>query len=219
MITRVGFLALVMTLAACQHGADAPSASEAADGWYTGFLADELHAIPVVDQHRIAPAFRRQVVAYDGPARPGTIVVDIDDRHLYLVEPGGRAVRYGIGVGRDGLALWGTAEVGRKGVWPDWSPTGTMLRVRPDLPRYLSGGLDNPLGARALYLYRDGRDTRFRIHGTNEPWSIGEAVSSGCIRLLNEDVADLYGRVQVGAQVVIRRGEPGPRAEPDDAVL
>ncbi|MGL4445084.1 MAG: L,D-transpeptidase, partial [Alsobacter sp.] len=109
------------------------------------------------------------------------------------------------GVGRQGFSWRGRASVGRKSVWPDWSPTSTMVRLNPDLPRFVEAGIDNPLGARAIYLYQDGRDTLFRIHGTNEPWSIGEQVSSGCIRLLNEDVADLYQRVSVGTTVLVKR--------------
>jgi lipoprotein-anchoring transpeptidase ErfK/SrfK len=132
-------------------------------------------------------------------------VVDIDDRFLYLVQPGGQAIRYGIGVGRQGFSWRGVAYVGRKGVWPAWSPTRTMVSLKPELPRYRDSGLDNPLGARALYLYQNGGDTLFRIHGTNEPWSIGEQVSSGCVRMLNEDVLDLYNRVPVGTTVLVRR--------------
>ena len=115
-------------------------------------------------------------------------------------------MRYGIGVGRNGFSWRGAARVGRKGVWPNWSPTDNMRRITPGLPAFMEGGIGNPLGARALYLYDGNRDTLFRIHGTNEPWSIGEAVSSGCVRLLNEDIVDLYERVPTGARVVVRRG-------------
>jgi lipoprotein-anchoring transpeptidase ErfK/SrfK len=152
------------------------------------------------------PELARQTVAYNGPEKPGSIVVDIDQRFLYLVEENGRATRYGVGVGRQGFSWRGVAYVGRKGVWPAWSPTTTMVSLKPDLPRYREAGLDNPLGARALYLYQGGRDTLFRIHGTNEPWSIGEQVSSGCVRMLNEDVVDLYNRVPNGATVYVKRG-------------
>ena len=184
---------------------DAPGEEDLSD-WYIGSLPDKPFDIPLVDRSRMRPELRRQEVAWSGSERPGTIVVDIDRRFLYLVEPGDRAIRYGIGVGKQGFSWRGTATVGRKAVWPDWGPTATMLRLRPELPRYMKGGLDNPLGARALYLYQDGRDTMFRLHGTNEPWSIGEAVSSGCVRLLNEDVLDLYNRTPVGATVMVRRG-------------
>jgi lipoprotein-anchoring transpeptidase ErfK/SrfK len=148
---------------------------------------------------------RRQTVAYSGSERPGTVVVDIDTRHLYLVQDGGQAIRYGVGVGRDGFSWRGVATVGRKGVWPDWSPTATMIRLGRAPAGSRKAGLDNPLGARALYLHQGGRDILFRIHGTNEPWSIGEQMSSGCVRMLNEDVLDLHNRVPVGTTVLVRR--------------
>jgi lipoprotein-anchoring transpeptidase ErfK/SrfK len=173
--------------------------------WYIGYAPDQPHDIPLVDRSKIAPEFNRQTVQYSGPEKPGTIVVDIDQRFLYLVQSGGTALRYGVGVGKLGFSWRGVASVGRKGVWPAWSPTKTMVRIRPNLPSHREGGIDNPLGARALYLYQGGRDILFRIHGTNEPWSIGEQVSSGCVRMLNEDVADLYNRVPVGATVLVKR--------------
>ncbi len=208
MISRRIFLAgLAGSLTACQTAQLPPEVLENQDyaGWYIGTKPDEPHDIPLVDRTKMRPELDRQTVSYDGPERPGTIVVDIDRRFLYLVQPDNKAIRYGIGVGRQGFAWSGLATVGRKGVWPGWGPTTTMLRINPSLPRYMDGGIDNPLGARALYLYQGNRDTLFRIHGTNEPWSIGEAVSSGCVRLLNEDIYDLYNRVEVGATVVVRR--------------
>jgi len=134
---------------------------------------------------------------------PGTIVIDTRSRHLYLIQPGGQAIQYGIGVGRQGFEWKGTARVGRKAEWPRWIPPKEMLARRPDLPESMDGGLENPLGARALYLYQGNKDTLFRIHGTNEPNTIGQAVSSGCIRMMNADVIDLYQRVGVGARVVV----------------
>jgi L,D-transpeptidase catalytic domain len=134
---------------------------------------------------------------------PGTIVIDTSSRHLYLVQPGGGAISYGIGVGRQGFEWKGIARVGRKSEWPRWIPPKDMLKRRPDLPEEMEGGLDNPLGARALYLFQGDKDTLFRIHGTNEPDSIGKAVSSGCIRMMNADVIDLYQRVGVGTKVVV----------------
>ena len=136
-------------------------------------------------------------VEVENPTRQpaGTIVIDTSSRHLYLVEPGGRAMQYGIGVGRQGFAWHGTAAIKRKAEWPGWTPPNDMLKRRPDLPLHMEGGLENPLGARALYLYQGNRDTMFRIHGTNEPDTIGQAVSSGCIRMMNGDVIDLYQRV------------------------
>jgi len=133
----------------------------------------------------------------------GTIVVDTQTKHLYLVQADGQAVEYGIGVGRQGFEWKGAAQVKRKAEWPDWHPPKEMLKRRPDLPEYMEGGLENPLGARALYLFQGNKDTMYRIHGTNEPDTIGKAVSSGCIRMMNADVIDLYKRVPVGTRVVV----------------
>ena len=147
----------------------------------------------------------REIVANPGRYTPGTIVIATNERRLYYILGDGTAVRYGVGVGRPGFTWAGTKTVTMKREWPDWTPPAQMLRRRPDLPRHMKGGIDNPLGARALYLYQDDRDILFRIHGTNEPWSIGQAVSSGCIRMLNEDIHDLYNRVPVGTTVMVRR--------------
>jgi lipoprotein-anchoring transpeptidase ErfK/SrfK len=155
-------------------------------------------AAPQVEWH-VDPRFDRQTVAYDGEERPGTVIIDTPQRLLYLVEPGGKALRYGIGVGRPGFTWAGTKHVSMKREWPDWRPPEEMLQRRPDLPHYMTGGPENPLGARALYL----GSTLYRIHGSNEPWTIGTQVSSGCIRMRNEDVIDLYNRVPVGAKVVV----------------
>ena len=141
----------------------------------------------------------RQTVAFKEGYEPGTIVVKTAERRLYLVLEEGKAMRYGVGVGRKGFTWTGTHSITLKREWPDWRPPTAMLRRRPDLPRYMRGGIATPLGARAMYI----GDTEFRIHGSNEPWSIGTAVSSGCIRLTNADVIDLYKRVQVGAKVVV----------------
>jgi lipoprotein-anchoring transpeptidase ErfK/SrfK len=147
----------------------------------------------------IDPQFARQVVAYSGSQRPGTIVIDTPSHHLYLVQPGGQAIRYGIGVGRPGFAWSGLKTVSQKKEWPDWTPPPEMLKRRPDLPRHMEGGPQNPLGARALYL----GSSLYRIHGTNEPHTIGQSVSSGCIRMMNEDVIDLYERAPVGTRVEV----------------
>jgi lipoprotein-anchoring transpeptidase ErfK/SrfK len=147
----------------------------------------------------VDPQYQRQVVAYRGSHKPGTIIIDTPSRFLYLVQSGGTAIRYGIGVGRPGFTWAGMKTVSMKREWPDWRPPPEMLKRRPDLPRYMEGGPDNPLGARALYL----GSSLYRIHGTNEPHTIGRAVSSGCIRMLNEDVVDLYNRVKVGTPVVV----------------
>ena len=150
-------------------------------------------------QRGINPIYLRHEVAYDGPQRPGTIVIDTPSKFLYLVQPGGRAIRYGIGVGRPGFMWSGVKQVSRKAEWPDWTPPPEMLKRRPDLPRHMQGGPANPLGARALYL----GSSLYRIHGTNEPYTIGQSVSSGCIRMRNEDVTDLYERVKVGTKVIV----------------
>ncbi|MFZ3180583.1 MAG: L,D-transpeptidase [Methylocystis silviterrae] len=149
------------------------------------------------------PTTTREIVQDPTNERPGTITVDTNNRYLYLSLPNGQAVRYGVGVGRQGFTWKGRTHIGRKEAWPDWTPPAAMLKRRPDLPRHMTGGEDNPLGARAMYLFSGNRDTMFRIHGSNEPWTIGQAVSSGCIRMLNNDVTDLFSRVKVGATVVV----------------
>lgn len=146
-----------------------------------------------------ATAIQRETVDYDGRYPAGTIVISTFERRMYYVLGDGKAIRYGVGVGRPGFEWSGTKTVTRKAEWPDWRPPAQMLQRRPDLPRYMPGGPDNPLGARALYL----GSSLYRIHGSNEPETIGQAVSSGCIRMLNEDVVDLYDRVKVGARVVV----------------
>lgn len=154
---------------------------------------------PAKQRRAIPSEFRKQTVDYTGPEAPGTVVIDTQSRHLYLVQEGGTAIRYGVGVGRDGFQWTGTHKVTAKKEWPDWRPPKEMLARRPDLPEHMPGGPDNPLGARALYL----GSTLYRIHGSNEPHTIGSAVSSGCFRMRNQDVIDLYGRVKVGARVVV----------------
>ena len=145
------------------------------------------------------PRYLKQVVAYNGSEAPGTIIVNTSEKLLYLVQEDGNAIRYGIGVGREGFTWRGTEPVSAKREWPDWRPPKEMLARRPELPHYMAGGPDNPLGARALYL----GSTLYRIHGSNEPWTIGTQVSSGCIRMRNEDVIDLYDRVNVGTKVTV----------------
>jgi lipoprotein-anchoring transpeptidase ErfK/SrfK len=141
------------------------------------------------------------MVSYPSGERPGTIVISTRERRLYYIVGNGRAISYGIGVGRDGFAWSGVKTVSAKREWPGWTPPQAMLRRRPDLPRYMPGGPDNPLGARALYL----GSSLYRIHGSNEPHTIGQAVSSGCFRMTNADVVDLYNRVRVGAKVIVQR--------------
>jgi lipoprotein-anchoring transpeptidase ErfK/SrfK len=158
-----------------------------------GLLAD--------DSVELDPEFRKQVVYYRSNEAPGTIIIATGERHLYLVQPGGRALRYGIGVGRDGFQWQGLLSITRKAEWPDWTPPPEMIARQPYLPRFMAGGPGNPLGARAMYL----GTTVYRIHGTNRPDTIGTKVSSGCFRLVNADVADLYDRVPVGTKVIVRQ--------------
>ena len=174
-----------------------------------GFLAlfdfspQEQYARPVEEQQlaRQVPLTTRELVADPTHARAGTITIVTAERSLYLSLPGGQAYRYRVGVGRPGFTWHGLRHIGRKESWPEWRPPGPMLKRRPDLPHYMTGGVDNPLGARAMYLYDGDQDSGFRIHGSNEPDTIGQAVSSGCIRMLNADVTDLYNRVKIGATV------------------
>jgi lipoprotein-anchoring transpeptidase ErfK/SrfK len=150
-------------------------------------------------QRPFDPRFEKQLVDYHGKEGPGTIVVDTPNKFLFLVQGDGKALRYGIGVGKPGFTWSGIKTISAKKEWPDWTPPAEMLVRRPDLPRHMEGGPANPLGARAMYL----GSSLYRIHGSNEPWTIGTNVSSGCIRMRNEDVIDLYGRVNVGARVVV----------------
>jgi lipoprotein-anchoring transpeptidase ErfK/SrfK len=153
--------------------------------------------------------FRRAIVDYHRREMPGSIVVDSDNHYLYLVQDGGKAIRYGITVGEEALAFSGIAKIGNMAEWPKWTPTADIHKRIEGLPASVPGGVDNPLGARALYLYQGGRDTLFRIHGTNQPEYIGASISSGCIRMTNEDVIDLYSRVKQGTVVVVLEPKHG----------
>ena len=148
-----------------------------------------------------ASAIPREVVGYSAGVPAGTVVINTSERRLYYVLGGGQAIRYGVGVGRPGFEWSGSRYIASKRAWPDWTPPAEMLRRRPDLPRHMAGGINNPLGARAMYL----GGTLYRIHGSNEPETIGHAVSSGCIRMTNDDVVDLYNRVHVGTRVIVQR--------------
>ncbi len=169
-------------------------------------LRDGAFVVAAVRPSYLSAEKVRALVPYSGPYASGTVVVDTDARYLYLVNADSTALRYAIGVGREGFQWSGEATIGRKQAWPTWIPPAEMIARQPDLAPYrdgMTGGPSNPLGARALYLYQEGRDTLFRLHGTREPWSIGKQVSSGCIRLFNQDIIDLYNRVTVGSRVVV----------------
>jgi len=173
------------------------------EAYFDGLVEDNGFSFRKTNMKQIATRYRRQLVKYIHKEPPGSLVVDTKNHALYVTFENNTALRYGAGVGREGFQWFGRAEVGRKAVWPDWVPPAEMLARRPDLPKQMKGGPDNPLGPRAHYLYRDGKDLIYRIHGTTEPWSIGTDVSSGCIRMLNEDVIDLYQRTPVGTRVLV----------------
>lgn len=218
MTTRRLFLAgsAALVLSACSSARqtrlmDGLTVIDVPEPWASHYSrrVDNGFTIPGIDIRRIPERFWRQEVDYSGSEKAGTIVVDTAERFLYLVQAGGRAMRYGVGVGREeGLNFRGSAVIQRKAAWPNWTPTANMIRTQPE--RYaeyaggMEGGLRNPLGARALYLYRNGVDTHFRLHGTIEPYTIGQSVSSGCIRLINHDIIDLYNRVPTGTRVIVR---------------
>jgi len=191
--------------AAAEPLALAPYGQAATSSIFTPSLREEEPSDPA---YELPAHLRRQIVAYPASHPAGTIVIDTANTYLYLVIGGGRAMRYGIGVGRDGFTWSGVERITRMAEWPDWHPPADMIRRQPYLPRFVAGGPGNPLGARALYL----GNSQYRIHGTNDPSTIGKAVSSGCIRLTNEDVADLYARARVRANVtpVVARVSVGP---------
>ena len=203
---------LPLTVAGCVTVDGPQLASDSSASALTGAanyaaLGSEKFRVDAVDLSEIDPKFLRQEVDYRTTESPGTVVVDPRRRFLYLVEKGGKAIRYGVGVGRAGLEFTGTASVQVKKAWPHWTPTPAMIAREPARYAKWSGGMEggegNPLGARALYLFKGGNDTRYRIHGTTEPQSIGHAVSSGCIRMMNQDIIDLYNRVTIGVKVVV----------------
>nr|WP_295466810.1 L,D-transpeptidase [Mesorhizobium sp.] len=210
--TSLAALLLPLLLGACATTQSAPSGDPmpyvdpATAARYVAPVGEEFPVAPV-DISKIDPKNLRQIVDYQTDQPPGTIVVDTANRFLYLVQEGGKAMRYGVGVGQEGLEFKGTATINHKREWPRWTPTQDMIKREPE--RYaqwaggMEGGSENPLGPRALYLFKDGEDTLFRIHGTTQPETIGQAVSSGCIRLINQDVIDLYSRVPDGSQVVV----------------
>lgn len=200
-------LPLVTACATTGPLAEAPPVLDpAAVSRYAAIDGDKF-PIPAVDMKHLKPRYMRQVVQDPTGEQPGTIVVDPTNRFLYLVQENGQALRYGVGVGKAGLEFTGAATVQYKREWPRWTPTQDMIKRDPERNAKWANGMDsgpeNPLGARALYLFKNNQDTLYRIHGTNQPWSIGEAVSSGCIRMMNQDVLDLYNRVPSGSKVVV----------------
>jgi lipoprotein-anchoring transpeptidase ErfK/SrfK len=178
-------------------GLVATSAAEAAGGGGASIL--RAPQVLVSDEQPIADPTPRELVNFSGPQKPGTLIIDTTERRLYYVLPDQQAIKYAVGVARPGFEWAGVEHIASKREWPDWTPPSEMIERRPDLPRHMAGGIDNPLGARAMYL----SGTLYRIHGSNEPDTIGQAVSSGCIRMTNDDVVDLYDRAKVGATVIV----------------
>ncbi|WP_417678648.1 L,D-transpeptidase family protein [Roseibium sp.] len=179
-------------------------ANAAADAYFNGYAEDNGFRYRLTNFKKIDPVWQRQVVKYFSTEPPGTVVVDSTNHFLYVVYENNTALRYGVGVGKEGFQWFGRARIDRKAIWPQWVPPPEMLERQPDLPRRVEGGAaNNPLGPRALYLYRDGSDLGYRLHGTLEPWSIGRDVSSGCVRMFPEDVIDLYQRCPKGTRVLV----------------
>jgi lipoprotein-anchoring transpeptidase ErfK/SrfK len=191
-------LAGLILLGGCMQATFAPSSDASMTSRDRQLLAHPPYA-----QAAVSEQFLRHIVDYRGRERPGTILVDTDARFLYLVQPGGKAIRYGVAVGEEAMAFSGTATVGKMAEWPDWVPTPEIQARLGPYPARVPGGPANPLGSRALYLYDGNKDTLYRIHGTNQPEYIGQAISSGCIRMTNTDVIDLFSRVKLGTTVIV----------------
>ncbi|TLG75522.1 L,D-transpeptidase [Methylocystis sp. B8] len=200
-ICAIGALCGLAAEAFARSPAPQPQPQPAAFDPFAALFGGGSFAPQTGDGRPQAVAIPREVVAFNASYAPGTVIIATNERRLYYTLGHGQAIRYGVGVGRPGFEWAGTRYVAHKREWPDWTPPSQMLRRRPDLPRHMVGGLNNPLGARAMYL----SGTLYRIHGSNEPWTIGQAVSSGCIRMTNDDVVDLYNRVRVGTRVVVTR--------------
>lgn len=212
-----------LALAGCQSNGANPRlqpvgvapAAPAIDPYYLQMYAampQEKFPVPAVDLRKVDPVYFRQVVPYSTSERAGTLIVDTPNRFLYLVMENGQALRYGVGIGRAGFSWGGRARIAYKRAWPRWTPPAEMIARQPELEPYRNGmepSLDNPLGARALYIFEGNRDTIYRIHGTMEAWTIGKAVSSGCVRLLNQDVIDLAARVPNDTPIVVQQGAEG----------
>lgn len=221
LLAGLGMGAAAIALAGCTTGGNsramlsyAPVAPPSPRVWPEHQLAyapvtDDGYHIPGIDFSRVDPDYLRREVDYFGSEAPGTIVVETGPRFAYFVLPNNRAVRYGVGIGREGFGWGGRAVMQWKRAWPTWTPPASMIERAPELARYADGmepGLDNPLGARALYLFQNGEDTLYRLHGTPEYWTIGTASSSGCVRFINQDIIDLYARARNGATVIVNQG-------------
>ena len=221
--------AAALAFAGCTSTEDAPPESMALSSLPPGVdpnyalmyaeIPGEKFPVPAIDLTKVDPDFLRREVAYPSPDAPGTITVDPAAHYLYYILPDGRAVRYGVGVGKEGFEWSGVATINSKQEWPDWYPPAEMIERRPDIKEQLvelqsgmgvAGGPSNPIGARGLYLWQGGKDTLYRIHGTIEPHTIGQSVSSGCIRMINQDVIDLYDRVAVGTEVKVLTAGAAP---------
>ena len=195
-VTSAALLAAALVLSAppiCAQSLRAPPETMRID--------EQPGYVPDPDAERLPAQFQRQMVFFRSTEAPGTVIVQTSERFLYVVQGNNRALRYGIGVGRDGFQWSGLLKISRKAEWPDWTPPPEMIERQPYLPRFMAGGPGNPLGARALYL----GNTVYRIHGTNQPQTIGQSISSGCFRLVNGDVIDLYDRIPVGTKVIVRQ--------------
>jgi lipoprotein-anchoring transpeptidase ErfK/SrfK len=194
LLCRLACAAALALAAACPAYAQGQYQARYVDGDQPGYIPSEA-------EEELSPQFKRTTVFYRTNEAPGTIIVSTSERFLYVVQGNGRALRYGIGVGREGFQWQGLLKITRKQEWPDWTPPPEMIQRQPYLPRFMAGGPGNPMGARALYL----GTTVYRIHGTNQPQTIGTAVSSGCFRLVNADIVDLYDRIPVGTKVIVRQ--------------
>jgi len=206
LIMRVKSLVLAAVMATALAGCSTIGSMRVFSDDY-GPRTDAGYQLPRIPISKVPRKYHRQIVRYETDEKPGTIIVDTNEKFLYYVMGGGEAMRYGIGVGREGFGWHGTARVALKREWPTWTPPGEMIKRQPELAKWRNGmppGLSNPLGARALYLFNKGGDSGYRLHGSPEWNSIGHAMSSGCIRLMNQDIIDLYSRAEVGAKVIVK---------------
>lgn len=206
-LTRRGFIGGMAAIGATGLAQEADAYTTKFSGnalkYFAGVADENGHQFRRTNWKKIKDKWRRQLVAYQSTEPLGSVVVDASNHYLYVVFENQTALRYGVGVGRDGFRWYGRARIDRKALWPRWVPPPEMRKRQPDLPEYVDGGINNPLGPRALYLYRNGKDLGYRLHGTMEPWSIGSNVSSGCVRMFPEDVIDLYQRCPIGTRVLV----------------